>query len=289
MKELSTTTNHNPMLNLDTTEIMRWAQIACSGNIFPNINSPEAAAMIILAGQQYGFTPFFALSNIYIVRGKPMVGYALIGAMIKKSKKYSYKILVNTDEKCTIEYFEHKKSIVIYTYTIENARKAQLVKKDSGYDKNPENMLIARNLSNGVKYYMPDLFAGAVYTEGDDFGTEETSKKKWWKKDKKESNIIDIKAPSSEPEKPVEVKNGMPEHLKEIFAELAESQNQIQANIDPLFTIQVKFSEEYKSLTEAKTRRDYVACEGVAHAILKRVSEYIDDHQANLDAAVING
>ncbi|NBO17384.1 MAG: hypothetical protein EBV07_00610 [Proteobacteria bacterium] len=45
------------------------------------------------------------------------------------------------------------------TFTIEDAKKAGT----KNTDKFPRNMLFARAMSNGVKWYTPDVFAGPVY------------------------------------------------------------------------------------------------------------------------------
>src|SRR5574339_232881 len=47
-----------------------------------------------------------------------------------------------------------------YTFTIEDAKKAGT----KNLDKFPRNMLFARAISNGVKWFCPDVFAGPVYT-----------------------------------------------------------------------------------------------------------------------------
>jgi hypothetical protein len=58
----------------------------------------------------------------------------------------------------------------VSTFTLEDARSAELVKTGSAWAKHPRNMLFARAMSNGVKWHMPDLLGGMpVYTEADEF------------------------------------------------------------------------------------------------------------------------
>lgn len=55
------------------------------------------------------------------------------------------------------------------TFTIEDAQRAKLVKGDSAWETHPGNMLMWRTVSNGVKFFCPDLLGGVpVYTEADD-------------------------------------------------------------------------------------------------------------------------
>jgi hypothetical protein len=62
-----------------------------------------------------------------------------------------------------------KESIGVSKFTIEDAKKAGT----KNLDKYPANMLFARAMSNGVKWYTPDVFNGPVYTP-DEIQVEET-------------------------------------------------------------------------------------------------------------------
>ena len=55
--------------------------------------------------------------------------------------------------------FEQRK-IGNSTFTIDDAKKAGT----KNVDKFPKNMLFARAMSNGVRWYTPDIFNGSVYT-----------------------------------------------------------------------------------------------------------------------------
>jgi hypothetical protein len=46
------------------------------------------------------------------------------------------------------------------TFTIEDAKRAELVKPDSGWVKYPQAMLFARAISTGCRTYTPDVFNG---------------------------------------------------------------------------------------------------------------------------------
>ncbi len=60
---------------------------------------------------------------------------------------------------CSIDFYQGKEKIGNSTFTIEDAKKA-LTKN---IDKFPKNMLFARAISNGVKWYSPDVLSGPVY------------------------------------------------------------------------------------------------------------------------------
>jgi len=61
---------------------------------------------------------------------------------------------------CTIEFYEDGRAIGRSRFTIEDAKRAGT----KNMDKYPRNMLFARAMSNGVRWFCPDVFGQAVYT-----------------------------------------------------------------------------------------------------------------------------
>lgn len=58
----------------------------------------------------------------------------------------------------------------ISRFTIDDARTARLIKDDprAAWNTSPRNMLLARSMSNGVKWYVPEVLGGLpVYVEGE--------------------------------------------------------------------------------------------------------------------------
>jgi len=100
------------------------------------------------------------MSGIHIIQGKPAIGAGLMAATVKSSGKYDYRVVVMDDKICTIDYYQGSEKIGTSTFTIEDAKKAQT----KNLDKYPKNMLFARAMSNGVKWFTPDVFNGPVYT-----------------------------------------------------------------------------------------------------------------------------
>jgi hypothetical protein len=64
---------------------------------------------------------------------------------------------------------------ITLTYTIEHARLAGLVKKDSGWEKRPEEMLIARCKSRLARLVYPDI-VGGLYTPEELHEARETAR-----------------------------------------------------------------------------------------------------------------
>jgi hypothetical protein len=141
------------------TEIMSIGKAFAESGMFPDIKSAAQAIVKIQAGAELGIAPFAAMAGIHIISGKPTIGAGLMAAMVKASGKYNYRVTEQTDKICSINFYEGAELIGTSTFTIEDAKKAGT----KNTDKFPRNMLFARAMSNGVKWYTPDVFAGPVY------------------------------------------------------------------------------------------------------------------------------
>jgi hypothetical protein len=127
--------------------------------MFADTKSAAQAIVKIQAGQEIGIPPFAAMTGIHIIQGKPTIGAGLIASRVKGSGKYDYKVIEASEKVCSIDFYQGANKIGNSTFTIEDAKKA-LTKN---IDKFPKNMLFARAISNGVKWYCPDVFSGPVY------------------------------------------------------------------------------------------------------------------------------
>jgi hypothetical protein len=141
------------------TEIMSIGKAFAESGMFPDIKSAAQAIVKIQAGAELGIAPFAAMSGIHIISGKPTIGAGVMAAMVKASGKYDYRVIEQTDKVCSIDYYQGVERLGTSTFTIEDAKKAGT----KNTDKFPRNMLFARAMSNGVKWYTPDVFAGPVY------------------------------------------------------------------------------------------------------------------------------
>lgn len=131
--------------------------------MFADIKSAQQAVVKIMAGAEMGISPFAAMSGIHIIQGKPTIGAGLMAARVKGFGKYDYRVLEHTDKVCSIEFGEKTpaglKSLGTSTFTIDDAKKAGT----KNLDRFPKNMLFARAMSNGVKWYTPDIYESPVY------------------------------------------------------------------------------------------------------------------------------
>lgn len=149
-------------------EPMALSEVFYKSGMFTDIKSQAQAMVKILAGRELGLAPLESMTNIYIVNGKVALQAKIIGSLIKKSPKYDYTIDELTDQSCTITFYskllQGVKEIGKSTFTIKDAAKAGIVNKDV-WQKYPRNLLFARALSNGARWYTADVFCGYTAEE----------------------------------------------------------------------------------------------------------------------------
>ena len=145
---------------INTTDMMNISKAFYESGMFTDIKSAAQAMVKISAGAEMGIPPFAAMSGIHIIQGKPTIGAGLMAANVKASNKYDYKVVEQSEKVCSIDFYKGKELLGNSTFTIEEAKKAGT----KNLDKFPKNMLFARAISNGVKFYCPDVFSGPVYT-----------------------------------------------------------------------------------------------------------------------------
>ena len=144
-------------------DIMTIGKAFAESGMFADIKSAAQAIVKITAGAEMGIPPFASMSGIHIIQGKPVIGAGLLAARVKGSGKYSFTVVKLDDKIASIDFTEDGKVIGNSTFTIEDAKKAGT----KNTEKFPKNMLFARAISNGVKWFTPDLFAGPVYVPGE--------------------------------------------------------------------------------------------------------------------------
>jgi len=153
----------NQLSTISTNDIMNIAKNFVESGMFSDTKTMAQAFVKVQAGQEFGIQPFAAMSGIHIIQGKPTIGAGLMAASVKSNPKYDYKVLQHDEKACSIDFYQGKDMIGNSTFTIEDAKKAGT----KNIDKFPKNMLFARAISNGVKWYCPDVFNAPVYTPED--------------------------------------------------------------------------------------------------------------------------
>lgn len=157
------------LTKLNTVEdLARVGDVFVRSGFFADTRDAAQAIVKVMAGQELGFAPIASMTGVYIVKGKVSLSANLIAAAVKRSGRYTFRVRQHDAKICEIEFFEldkagNKESIGVSSFTMQEATQAGLA-SSATWKNFPRNMLYARAMSNGAKWYCPDVFGGPVYT-----------------------------------------------------------------------------------------------------------------------------
>jgi hypothetical protein len=148
---------------LTLPEISNLGKALYLSKYFKDLESAAQAVVKILAGQELGFGPLASLAGVYVVKGKVALSANLMAALIRRdTSPYDYRIVALTDDRCELEFVRRGEVLGRSVFTMEDAKKAGLAGGEN-WRKYPRNMLFSRALSNGFKWFTPDLSGGPLY------------------------------------------------------------------------------------------------------------------------------
>lgn len=153
-------------------DVEKAAKAMAASGFFQDTKQASQAIVKILAAREIGFGPFAGMTGINIIQGKPAFGANIMAAAVKRSGRYNYRVTEMSDKACVIEFMElfsgKWQPAGVSSFTVEDARKAGT----KNTDKFPRNMLFARAMSNGVRWYCPDVMNGSVVYTPEELGAE---------------------------------------------------------------------------------------------------------------------
>ncbi len=168
-------TDNLPALGTRRDPIAIGEALARSG-YFADAKDAAQAAVKVMAGEELGVGPVAAMTGIHIVKGRVTLSANMIAGLIKRSKRYDFRVAFTEDPPaCTITFFQRAgdagQEIGRSSYSKADATLAGLWGQAGPWKQHPKNMLYARAMSNGAKWFCPDVFAGPIYTP-DELGLE---------------------------------------------------------------------------------------------------------------------
>lgn len=156
--------NTEMVINDELKAPMAIGEVFAKSGMFPDVRSQSQAVVKILAGKELGLSPFESMASIYIVNGKLALTSKAMSGLVKKSKKYDYVVKKLDETECSISFVKDSSEIGVSTFTFKDAAKAGLANKDV-WKNYPKNMLFARAISNGVRWFCPEVISGYYTTE----------------------------------------------------------------------------------------------------------------------------
>ncbi len=154
----------NQLAIRDDMSLSQLGKVFVESGFFSDTRQASQAIVKVLAGRELGFGPIASMTGVYVIQGRISLSANLLAAAIKRTGKYNFVVKQMTDEVCEIEYRERIdgkfETIGASKFTATDAKRAGT----KNMDKYPRNMLYARAMSNGARWYCPDVFGGPVYT-----------------------------------------------------------------------------------------------------------------------------
>lgn len=151
------------------TDIQRLGGLLSASGYFSDAREMAQAAVKVMAGEELGIPPIASMMGINIIKGKVALSGNLIASRIR-AHGYDYKNLKMEADGCILEFFSKpgpdgkRSSLGKSAFAESDAKAAGLLGSDM-YKKYPRNMYFNRAMSNGARWYTPEVFAGApVYT-----------------------------------------------------------------------------------------------------------------------------
>ena len=157
-------------------------QVFTDSGLFQDTKDKDQAVVKILAGREIGLQPIEAMTGLNIISGKITISGNVMASKVKANEKYNYHVKKITNHECTIEFFEGEKNIGTSSFTMEDAakitywdskagKKKKLSEKDNWINYS-RNMLFNRALSNGVRWYCPDVFGHSPVYVPEEMGVD---------------------------------------------------------------------------------------------------------------------
>jgi hypothetical protein len=154
-------------------EAMALAKYLSASKLFPAAKDEYKALALMLAGKEFGWSPVFSLMNLNMTPdGKLIMSSAAMGAQIKASGRYDYDVIQSDNDGAVVDFFKldysssklDRKLLGRSEFSMEDAKRANLHGKFN-YKSYPKNMCFWRAVSNGAKFYCPDVFMTPVYAD----------------------------------------------------------------------------------------------------------------------------
>lgn len=147
-------------------DVARLGETLARSGYFKDTRDAAQAVVKVLYGAELGISPVQAMMGVHIIEGKPAPGAGLVAALVKRSGKYTYRAKRHDATGCVLEFFErignNWQSLGEASFIEADAKRAGLGNRGP-WKSYPQNMYFARALTNGARFYCPDIFGGSVY------------------------------------------------------------------------------------------------------------------------------
>lgn len=160
----------------ELTNVQRIARMFVASGFFQDTRDLAQAGVKIMAGAELGIPPVASMMGIHVIKGKVAMGATLIASRVR-AHGYDFKVTRLDGTGCVISFYgkpagaEFKRPFIgESSFTEEDARAAKI--ESEMYRKFPRNMYYSRAISNGARWYTPEVFGGSPVYTPDELGAE---------------------------------------------------------------------------------------------------------------------
>lgn len=190
-------------------EAIQFSEMLASSNMVPKNfqNKPADILVAVQWGSEVGLPPLAALNGIAVINGKPsLYGDAAMSLVVGHPAYGGHEEKLEGEEaSCTIVRIVNGKEVpTVRTFSVTDAKKANLMSKPGPWSQYPKRMLAMRARGFAIRDAFPDALKGVItYEEAADMPTDNSIK------DVTPSNPLDATfAPEVQAIEPSELEEG---------------------------------------------------------------------------------
>lgn len=163
--ELVTTDYERQLDPRSLPQAVALAATMFQSKMFTGYGNDAAVLSTIMLGRELGIPAMGSLRQIHIIEGKHSLSAQLMVALVMRSGQAEYfePVSFSLEEATFVTKRKGARNEVTLQYTVKHAQLAGLVKKDSNWEKRPEEMCIARAQARLCRLVYPDIIGG-LYT-----------------------------------------------------------------------------------------------------------------------------
>lgn len=146
--------------NPEILALADWGKVALKAQLLPTGMNIFQAMSIVQTGKELGLPPMQSLRSMSFIKGRLSMSVQLQLALAR-NKGVEVAKVDEDDGKCSVTLTRANETITC-TYTLDDAKKAGLVRGDSGYVKYPRQMLRWRATGDALRLIAPDAVMGLL-------------------------------------------------------------------------------------------------------------------------------
>lgn len=140
-------------------QIQAIAPMVHASRLF-GVASPEQAATIMIKGAELGLPPTAAFEMIHLIQGKPSISPRGALALVYQCGLLESMEITEKPDVCTVTMKRRGGFSYTASWSIDDAKRAGLWKKDGAWEMYPANMMRWRAIGFVLDVLFPDVLAG---------------------------------------------------------------------------------------------------------------------------------